>query len=515
MRVGSVVGAWTFGTFRFDVDTCELSKAGRPLKVQQQPLLALRALLEQPGELVSRDALRQRLWPDGVNVEFDQSLNKSLTKLRDALGDSASNPRFIETLPKRGYRFIAPVTEIEDAALTAPRKLGRSTDPVILSGLTALPSGPPTTMRPAAPAAPWLVASAFTAAAVLVGLMWWTTGPTRGVEAREERITATPAPERSPIHAAKDAFERGRLALARRSPESLQLASEHFQRAVALSPRFADAHVGVADSWSLLSSYGVIDPREGMPRARDAANRALTIDPSHARAHASLARTTMIFDWDWVTAGWHFTRAVELKPGDPITHQWRSYYLSAIGRHDEAVAEARRSVAADPLSLNSNTALGFVLYLARRFDESAAQLERTLEIDPDFAQARRDLALVRVQQGRLGEAVVALKRVALLNESAPVAAAELAWALALSGDHVAARATLADLDRRRASAYVPPDAVALIYTGLGATDEAAAWLRRAFTLRVASLAHLPVDPVWDSLREHPGVREMIETIRPH
>jgi Flp pilus assembly protein TadD len=264
----------------------------------------------------------------------------------------------------------------------------------------------------------------------------------------------------------------------------------------------------------LLSSYGLIDPREGMPRAREAANRALTINPSHARAHASLGRTAMIFDWDWMTAGWHFARAVELSPGEPVTHQWRAYYLSAVGKHDEAVEEARRAVAADPLSLNSHTALGYVLYVARRFDEAATQLERTLEIDPDFAQARRNLALVRVQQGRVGEAVVAMKRVALLNGSAPAAEAELAWVLALSGDHRAARAALADLDRRRASTFVPPDALALIYSGLGATDEATAWLQRAFTLRVAGLAHLPVEPVWESLREHPLVREMSEAIRP-
>jgi DNA-binding winged helix-turn-helix (wHTH) protein/Tfp pilus assembly protein PilF len=498
MRVGSDVGAWRFGTFRFDADSCELSKAGRPLKVQQQPLHVLRALLEQPGELVSREALRQRLWPDGVNVEFDQSLNKSLTKLRDALGDAASNPRFIETLPKRGYRFIAPVTREDDPAVAA----------------VLAPQASSTTLRAGA-AANWLVVSALSVAAVGAASLWWTTAPTRVLRAREQRPTPPPAPVGSPIHAAKDAFERGRLALARRSPESLHRAAEHFQRAVVLSPRFADAHVGVADSWSLLSSYGLIDPREGMPRARDAANRALTLDPSLARAHASLARTVMIFDWDWMTAGWHFARAVELSPGDPVTHQWHAYYLSAVGKHDDAVEEARRAVASDPLSLNSHTALGFVLYLARRFDEAAAQLERTLEIDPDFAQARRNLALVRVQQRRLGEAAVAMKRVAVLNESAPVAAAELAWVLALSGERDAARAALADLDRQRASAFVPPDAVALIYAGLGATDEATAWLQRAFMLRVPGLAHLPVDPVWDSLREHTAVRTMIEAIRPH
>jgi DNA-binding winged helix-turn-helix (wHTH) protein/Tfp pilus assembly protein PilF len=492
------VGAWRFGTFRFDTETCELSKAGRPLKVQQQPLLVLRALLEQPGELVTREALRQRLWPGGVNVEFDQSLNKSLTKLRDALGDTASNPRFIETLPKRGYRFITPATRENDA-------------PTVVT----FPPPPAPARYDRKPVTTWLVAGAFSAAVVLAGSLWWATGSTRRLQAREERSTPAPVPVRSPIHAAKDAFARGQVALARRSPESLHLASEHFQRAVALSPRFADAHVGVADSWSLLSSDGLLDPREGMPRARDAANRALTIDPSHARAHASLGRTTMIFDWDWLTAGWHFARAVELSPGDPAVHQWRAYYLSALGRHDEAVEEARRAVAADPLSLNSHTALGYGLYLARRFEEAAAQLERTLEIDPDFAQARRNLALVRVQQRRLSEAVAAMKRVALLNDSAPAAAAELAWVLALSGEHDEARMALADLDRRRTSTFVPPDAVALIYAGLGATDQATAWLQRAFTVKVAGLALLAVEPVWDSLRSHPPVREMIEAIRPH
>ena len=99
-----------FGVYEADLDSGEIRKQWRRINVQYQPFEVLKALVSRPNELVSRDELRRLLWPDGVVVDFDQSLNKCVTKLRDALGDRATNPRFIETLPKRGYRFIAPVT---------------------------------------------------------------------------------------------------------------------------------------------------------------------------------------------------------------------------------------------------------------------------------------------------------------------------------------------------------------------------------------------------------------------
>ncbi len=101
-----------FGLFELDLQAGELARQGRPVRLQQQPFLVLRALIERPGEAVTREDLRRAVWPDGITVDFDQSLNKSVTKLRDALGDSVTSPRFIETLPKRGYRFIAPVSAV-------------------------------------------------------------------------------------------------------------------------------------------------------------------------------------------------------------------------------------------------------------------------------------------------------------------------------------------------------------------------------------------------------------------
>ena len=492
-----------FGVFDAHIDAGELYKRGRLVRLQQQPFGVLRVLLERPGEVVTRDDLRNVLWPEGITVDFDQSLNKSVTKLRDALGDLAASPRFIETLPKRGYRFIAEVRSTDDGLREIIADLIEPTS-------AAAPDTPH--LRETRPA--WIPGLSTIAVLALTTLgLGVAAPPGNHLEARADSVRkAGSVATRSPIFAARDAYDRGRAALSRRSEESLQLALEHFARAIALSPRYAEAYVGLADSWSLLASDGLVDPLEAMPRARDAANRALMLDASLARAHAALGRTTMIFDWDWRTAGWHFTRALALEPGDATTHQWLAYYLSALARHDEAIAEARRAVAAEPLSLSANTALGSVLYLARRPEDAAAQLERTLAIDPGFSPARRDLGLVRVQQGRYADAVVELRRVATLNEGSAAAMAELGWAQAIAGDRVAAQRILDALLRRRASAYVPPDSLALLHIALSATDQAIAWLQRAQDTRTASLALLAVDPRWAPLAGDRRVEEMIRTV---
>src|SRR5690349_19738188 len=104
-----------FGTFEVDLQSGELRKSGIRIRVQQQPIKVLEILLERPGEMVPREDLRRRVWPDEDFGDFDQAVNVSIAKLRSALGDSAESPRYIETLPKRGYRFIAPVSIVESA----------------------------------------------------------------------------------------------------------------------------------------------------------------------------------------------------------------------------------------------------------------------------------------------------------------------------------------------------------------------------------------------------------------
>src|SRR5437016_3702400 len=98
-----------FGVFEIDCATGELRKGGIKIKLQDQPFQVVSALLDRPGQIVTREELRQKIWPADTFIDFDQSLNKAINKIREALGDSADNPRFVETVPRRGYRFIAPV----------------------------------------------------------------------------------------------------------------------------------------------------------------------------------------------------------------------------------------------------------------------------------------------------------------------------------------------------------------------------------------------------------------------
>ena len=503
-----------FGVFEVDLDAGELRKRGRLIHVQQQPFEVLRALLLHPNDIVTRDQLRDRLWPDGVTVDFDQSLNKCITRLRSALGDSAENPRFIETLPKRGYRFIASTFAREDHERAAADKPEAPLAPLAPSA----PLAPPAPLVPPASAfargdqerasvdrplwSPSVVIPVATMAILIATLLAAT---------RPEMLSPTVAAANAD---AQDAYMRARTAMARRSDEALQNAVGLFERSIAADPRFAPAHAGLADAWSLLGSYGVMEPADAMTRAREAANRALTLDPALPEAYATLGRIAMIYDWDWRTAERQLVHAVRLRPGYATAHQWRAYALSAAGRHDEAVQEARRAVAIEPLSLNTNTGLGYVLYAARRFDDAAAQLADTLEVDPDFRQARRNLALVRAAQGRTAEAVDELERVARLSHDSPASLAELAWARGRMGDSDGARTLLQRIDRTSRSGYLAPDTRALALVGAGRIDDAVASLQAAFAARVAGIVHLATDPMWDGLRDDPRVREMVAAIGP-
>jgi DNA-binding winged helix-turn-helix (wHTH) protein/tetratricopeptide (TPR) repeat protein len=520
LRVESPVHVVRFGVFEAHLKSAELYKSGRLVRLQQQPFELLRALLEHPGELVTRDSLRRTLWPDGVTVDFDQSLNKSVTKLRQALGDTASSPRFVETLPKRGYRFIAPVTVVIESAVTDREEPRESTpaESVSVETMPPLPAAPEPALKTPAAAedtgrqTSMLVALAIAVALIGSVLIAWAKVIPAAIEPRAE---VTKSRRFAPSAEARDAYARGVLALAGRGSEGLRLSIDHFDRAIQLSPRYADAYVGLSDGWSLMSSNGSIDSRYGMMRAREAAIRALTLDPASARAHVSLGRVTMIVDWDWATAEWHFTRAITLEPGEPTAHEWYAYLLSATGRYVDAIAEARRAVQAEPQSLNARTALGFVLYLARRYDEAAAELERTLTVDPDFVQARRDLALVRVQQRRYSEALADMERVAAINAGAAAALADVAWLHALTGDRAKAHGVLADLGRRDADASVAPDSLALVSLGLGNRDEGIRLLEHAFEMKIATLVYLSVDPVWDGIRDDPRVQQMVAAAHPN
>ena len=299
-------------------------------------------------------------------------------------------------------------------------------------------------------------------------------------------------------------YLRGRYFWNKRTADVLKKGIQYFTQATEKDPGYAQAWAGLADCYSLLSYYSLTSPQEAFPKAKAAAQQALTIDDSLAEAHTSLALALMAYDRDGAAAEREYQRALVLNPNYPTAHQWYAEYLTAQGRFDEALAEINRARELDPLSLITNSIEGFVYYYARRYDQSAAQLQKLLELDADFWPARWFLGWTLSAQGNHQQALAELERARQLSGNNTGVIAELGRAYAVAGRREEARRTLQELLAQAKTGYVTPYSIAAIYVGLGEHDEALTWLRKAETERAWEYTYLKVDPKFDALRAHPG-----------
>jgi DNA-binding winged helix-turn-helix (wHTH) protein/TolB-like protein/Tfp pilus assembly protein PilF len=297
-------------------------------------------------------------------------------------------------------------------------------------------------------------------------------------------------------------YLRGRYCWNKRTAEGLKKGIEYFTQATAKDPTYAQAWAGLADCYSLLSYYSLLSPQEAFPKAKAAAQQALTFDDSLAEAHTSLALALMAYDRDGAAAEREYQRALALNSHYPTAHQWYAEYLTAQGRFDEALAEIKRARELDPLSLITNSIEGFVYYYARRHNQSAAQLQKLLELDADFWPARWFLGWTLSAQGHHQQALAELERTRQLSGNNTGVIAELGRAYAVAGRKEEARRTLQELLARVKTGYVTPYSIAAIYVGLGEHDEALTWLRKAETERAWEYLYLKVDPKFDALRAH-------------
>jgi serine/threonine-protein kinase len=304
----------------------------------------------------------------------------------------------------------------------------------------------------------------------------------------------------------------GRYQWNRRTEDGFRRGIEHFQEAVSEDPSYARAFAGLADCYTQLGDYGYLPPAEARAGAKAAALEALAIDPALAEARASLAYLTLLYDWDWPAAEREFLRALELNPGYATAHQLYAEFLTATGRMEEAVAEARRAHELDPLSLIVNTVLAWVHYRARELDQAAEQCRRTVDLDPNFAVAHHLMGWIHLQGGRHGEAVRAARRSVELSGRSSLMTASLGHALAVSGEPDEARKLLEELMRRKRRGYVPPYDIALVHAGLGEAREALEWLNEAHEERYGWLVYLQADPIWDVLRPEPGFGALVRRI---
>jgi TolB-like protein/DNA-binding winged helix-turn-helix (wHTH) protein/Tfp pilus assembly protein PilF len=627
-----------FGVFEADFPGRELTKQGKRIGLQEQPFRLLAMLLERPGELVTREEVRQRLWPNTI-VDFDHGLNKAINKIRDALGDSADKPRFIETVARRGYRFLADVQVVH--GLEPGSVAARHRSAAVPGDVGELPSGhtvaPTTTVRRSSV----LIWLACTAASMLALLSAWALylrlhvyppihslavlplanlsgDPSQdyfadgltdelitklgqisalrvisstsamaykdvhkplGDIAREldvqavvegsvlrvgdrvrinaqlirvpadghlwahsyegnfrdtlalqgevsqaiaSQIQATVSPREqaalskpTTVNAeAHEAYLKGRYFWNKRDAAGLKKAIEYFQRAIAADPGYAAAYSGLADAYALAGGweYGVLSLQEAAPLAKEAATKAVLLDPALSEAHTSLAFTLDLYPWDWDGAEKEFRRALELNPNYATAHHWYGYHLMMMGRDEQGIAELRRAENLDPLSLIISAGLADVLYIAHRFDEAMHQLQLTLEMDPKFAVAHYQMGQVLVQQHNADAAVAEFQRAIELSGHSPAYDANLAYAYAVSGHTSDAQRIARDLEQQWSESQGSIGAnIALIYTALGDADQAMRWLDQVYGARLDPV--ILVRPQFDSLRSDPRFKAFMRRLR--
>jgi TolB-like protein/Tfp pilus assembly protein PilF len=302
---------------------------------------------------------------------------------------------------------------------------------------------------------------------------------------------------------------RGRYAWNQRRAAALRAALGHFEAAIARDPLYAPAHAGLADTYSLFSYYGGLPPREVFPKARSAAQRALALDPQQAEAHTSLAYVLHRFDWEWARAEESYRRALELNPSYATAHHWYAEFLMVMGRLPEARREIRAAQQLDPLSARINLDVGLPDYFEGRHDAAIAVARRVAELHPGFVPAQTALRQACERKGLYREAVQALERTAegLGVETGP--AAEVRAAVEASGGTGYWKALLRQADRGWPAPESPAHR-ANMWAALGDREQALRWLERAHAERDDELVWIAVEPWYEPLRADPRFKALLE-----
>jgi len=301
--------------------------------------------------------------------------------------------------------------------------------------------------------------------------------------------------------AAYELYHKGRSFWAKRSGDNIPKAIGFYQQAIERDPNYALAYAALANSYVLLPYYTGAKQHDSFTRAREAALKALQIDPNLPEAHTALGKIRNFADIDMQGSIREFERAIELNPNDASAHHWLgSGPLVSLARFDEAIAHCKRSVELDPLSPVMMVDYGSIFFYAKRYDESISVLRKAVEMDPSFGYAHQTLATAYQAKGDLRNAIAEFEKAKQVDD-APVILAEWAAAKAWAGDKGTARKTLAELDviaqRREVVAYVR----AVLHLSLGDKDEAMRWLERSFEEGDgANIGTLKVDPLLESLR---------------
>lgn len=313
---------------------------------------------------------------------------------------------------------------------------------------------------------------------------------------------------------AQEAYLRGRYFWNLRTADGFRRALQEFTAATAINPQYAEAYAGLADTYGLMaiSGYDLLPPGEAMPKAREAARRALALDESLAEAHASIGWVSYAYDWEFPAAEREFRRAIELRPGYATAHQWYSNYLCAMGRLDEATEEIGRALALDPLSRVILNEAAWPHYYGRRHRLEIAAYRKVLAMAPDYPTPHLELGIAFDVSGRYQEALAEYATFSRLTGGSSTALAYTVHAEGKQGNRERASALLAQLEQSASQGYVPPYDMAVANAGLGDWDAFFAWLEKAYAERSDALLYLAVDPMFAELHDDPRFTALVRRI---
>jgi TolB-like protein/DNA-binding winged helix-turn-helix (wHTH) protein/Flp pilus assembly protein TadD len=618
--------------FELDCAAGQLRRSGRILKIERIPMEVLLFLVQHRGELVTRERLVEKIWGKDVYLDTDNSINGAIRKIRQVLKDDPEQPRFIQTITGKGYRFIAPVTGSdtapeavteaprpsvrEDAAARLPRWralgiltlatvivaivgwgvyvrwfegkvrplgsggrvmlavlpfenfTGDSSEDYFSDGLTEEMIGQLGNLDPAHLGVIARTSvmhykhsqESIPAIGRDLGIQYVIEGSVRR-DAKRVRITVQliqvkdqshlwarqydrdlghllelqeevarevaneiefslsgrrpiePRRAAAPVRGANsyetyDLYLKGRYFWNKRTAEGFRQAADYFQQAIDRDSNFGRAYAGLADTFTLMSTWYMGPQNELMPKAKATALRALELDESLADAHASLALIKENYDYDWPGAEKEFRRAIELDPQYATAHQWYAEFLSWQGRFPEAFAESEQARQLDPISLIIATDRASILYESRQYESALKQWRSVLDLDPNYDRAEDLMIPAYLQLGRYDDAIKVIDRWEAAGEG-PWMWGWKAAVYARAGHPDEARRALAKLEQSSGSPANRDASLLIAYSGTGQKERALALLQQMYAEHSNAVVKIKVDPMFDPLRSDPRFKDLL------
>ena len=634
-----------FEGFELDPGAFELRRDGQLIKLERIPLQLLLLLAENRQRLVTREEILRVIWGENVFVDADNSINTAVRKARQALKDDPENPRFLRTVPGKGYRFTAEVksvtstvspeelASVEQLPPESPTPLNDDPDVpspsrnkwailtligviAVLGAVLMLRSRPNPPPQPStrkamlavlpfvnlsgnpgedyladgmteelitqlggldpnrlgviartssmqykgAPKSAAQVAHELGVDYVLEGSVRWNDQRVRvtaqliqasdqthlwaadfdrdpgdvlrlqsdlalAISSKIELTLSPPVRARltdaPPVNAAAhDAYLLGLHELDLRTKSGVERSIAEFQNAIALDPQYASAHAALARAYSLAPVVRAMPPIEAMPKARDAALRAIELDPGLASGHSTLGFVKAHYEFDWPSAEREYLRALALNPNDAYAHFFYSNsYLSPLGRHAQAIEEMRKAVAIDPFSAPVQAFLGRTYIWARKYDKALEQFQKVAEMFPGFAIDHERLAQLHAFMGRFDQAIAEDTKARLLSgeneKSALAKEAKLrhAWTTQGAPGYWKTLVELSQTAENPPEAYNSPFGTAILYAQLGDKARALNALEQAYEQRSLAMTEINIEPAFDPIRGEPRFKALLQRVR--